>query len=99
LDPYVNAVHGALLRAKDELPPASEERFEALRDKLIRYGPQALSPKEKVGLLLDGDSVRLLHDRVWSAPTEQLAPWWRVAISHYSRVAPLPETAFSRQAA
>jgi len=99
LDPYVNAVHGALLRTKDEQPAASETRFEGLRAKLIQYGPQALTPKEKVGLLLDGESVRLLHDEIWSAPTERLAPWWRVAISHYSRVAPLPETPFSRQAA
>ena len=99
LDPYVNAVHGALLRSKDELPVASELRFESLRSKLVQYGPQSLTPKEKVALLQDGESVRLLHEQVWSAPTEELAPWWRVAISHYSRVAPLPQTPFSRQAA
>jgi membrane glycosyltransferase len=99
LDPYVNAVHGALLRTKEDQPIVSEQRFETLRSKLIRYGPQALQPQEKVALLLDGESVRRLHDEVWSAPTAHLAPWWRVAINHYSRVAPVPATPFTRQAA
>ena len=100
LDPYVNAVHIALLRQKDELPPASEARFVTLCEQLIRSGPPALTPQGQI-VAAAGRRVdeSLLHDEVWAAPEEQLAPWWRQAIRHYSRVAPLPETPFSREAA
>ncbi|HEX3729329.1 MAG TPA: glucans biosynthesis glucosyltransferase MdoH [Opitutaceae bacterium] len=99
LDPYVNAVHVALLREKEEQPLASEERFDALRAQLICGGPGALPLRDKVSLLLDPDSMRLLHDEVWAAPAERLDPWWRQAIRHYSMVAPAPETPFDRAAA
>ncbi|HVW21773.1 MAG TPA: glucans biosynthesis glucosyltransferase MdoH [Opitutaceae bacterium] len=99
LDPYVNAVHVALLREKDDLPAASEERFGALRAQLVCAGPGALPLRDKVSLLLDPDSMRLLHDEVWAAPAERLDPWWRQAIRHYSMVAPAPETPFDRQVA
>ncbi|MEY4941232.1 MAG: hypothetical protein RIQ93_2967 [Verrucomicrobiota bacterium] len=35
LDPYVNAAHVGMLRAKDDPPPANAERFAALRVRLL----------------------------------------------------------------
>ncbi len=97
LDPYVNAVHVSLLRAKDERPPASEERFVGLRETLLRAGPGALSAGDRFALLLDADSMNALHDALWSSPTAQLGEWWQLALQHYNAIAPVPETAFSRK--
>jgi membrane glycosyltransferase len=96
LDPYVNAVHVSLLHAKDELPPASEERFVGLRGTLLRDGPGALSPGDRLALLMDVHSMAALHDQVWSSPASQLAKWWQLALQHYAVIAPVPETPFSR---
>lgn len=99
LDPYVNAVHVSLLRGKDELPPASEERFVGLRERLLREGPAALKPSDRFALLLDADSMNTLHDSLWSSPAARLAPWWRLALKHYTVIAPKPDTAFTRRSA
>ncbi|MBC7366142.1 MAG: glucans biosynthesis glucosyltransferase MdoH [Undibacterium sp.] len=97
LDPYVNAVHISLLHAKDELPPASEERFLSLRETLLREGPEALSPADRLALLMDANSMNALHGSLWSSPAARLAGWWRLALQHYDVIAPLPETAFTTQ--
>jgi membrane glycosyltransferase len=96
LDPYVNAVHVSLLRVKDDPPPASEARFDALRDTLLRAGPGALAPRERLALLMDLDSMNALHSEVWARPAADLAQWWRLALQHYNLIAPAPQTAFSR---
>ncbi|MDR1284062.1 MAG: glucans biosynthesis glucosyltransferase MdoH [Opitutaceae bacterium] len=93
LDPYVNAVHVALLREKDTMPPASEERFALLRQRLLREGPAALDQRDKLSLLMDAESMILLHRDLWSAHTSGLADWWRHAIRSYNIVAPAPQTA------
>ena len=95
LDPYVNAVHVSLLRAKDELPPASEERFVGLRKTLLREGPSALQPRDRMALLMDVDSMNALHNELWSSPKSGLAGWWQLALDHYNVMAPAPETAFT----
>jgi membrane glycosyltransferase len=95
LDPYVNAVHLALLRERDQ-PAVVEGRFAPLRAKLLREGPSALSAKDKLALLLDADSMSELHRDLWSMPTERLAAWWRTAIRSYNVVAPAPQTALYR---
>jgi membrane glycosyltransferase len=97
LDPYVNAVHVSLLHAKDELPPASEVRFAGLREALLREGPAALHPDDRLALLMDVHSMNALHDRLWSSPASHLAAWWQLALQHYDMIAPGPETAFSRR--
>ena len=97
LDPYVNAVHVSLLHAKDELPPASEERFAGLREKLLREGPSALTPADRLALLLDEHSMNMLHAELWSSQASYLAEWWQLALQHYDVIAPLPDTAFSRE--
>jgi membrane glycosyltransferase len=95
LDPYVNAVHISLLRSKEELPSAIEERFVGLRAALLADGPAALAPGDRLALLMDADSMSALHEAVWSAPAARLAGWWRLALEHYNVIAPAPETAFS----
>lgn len=96
LDPYVNAVHVALLRAKDELPPAAEERFAALRAKLLHEGPRALHLRDKIALLMDVDSMNALHLELWATPAARLDDWWRLAIQHYTVIALPPQTPFVR---
>ncbi len=97
LDPYVNAVHLALLRERDHAPDAaSEERFAPLRERLLREGPSALAPRDKLALLLDADSMAALHRDLWSLPAERLSTWWRTAIRAYNVLAPAPQTALYR---
>jgi membrane glycosyltransferase len=96
LDPYVNAVHVSLLRAKDDPTPASEERFVALRATLLQEGPDALDARDRRALLMDAESMHLLHREVWSTPGKRLAEWWQSALRYYTRLAPAPHTAFSR---
>jgi membrane glycosyltransferase len=97
LDPYVNAVHVSLLHAKEELTLASEERFVGLRETLLHKGPAALSPGDRLALLMDADSMNALHDKLWSSPASNLAEWWQLALRHYDVIAPVPQTAFSRR--
>jgi membrane glycosyltransferase len=99
LDPYVNAVHISLLRVKDELPPATEQRLSALRATLIAQGPRALRPRERLALLMDADSMHSLHGEIWATPGDRLAQWWRLALRHYARFAPGPQTVFSHETA
>jgi membrane glycosyltransferase len=97
LDPYVNAVHLALLRERDQAPdPAAENRFAPLRERLLREGPTALTPRDKLALLLDADSMAALHRDLWSQPAERLSVWWRTAIRAYNVLAPAPQTALYR---
>jgi membrane glycosyltransferase len=98
LDPYVNAAHVSLLRAKNGPPPAQELRLAELRERLVREGPQALNTRELVAVLADVDSMVTLHEEVWAAPAAQLAPWWRTAVQYYQIVAPRPQSAFTRAA-
>ncbi|HRE81164.1 MAG TPA: glucans biosynthesis glucosyltransferase MdoH [Opitutaceae bacterium] len=96
LDPYINAVHLSLLRTKDDQPSPSEESFAALRETLLAKGPDALTPRDRMALLMDPHSMVVLHDELWSSPTERLAEWWRLSLRHYTCLAPAPQTAFSR---
>jgi len=95
IDPYINAVHVSLLRTKEDLPSPSEETFAALRQTLLRNGPDALTAKERMALLMDAHSMAVLHDELWASPTDRLAEWWRLSLQHYTRLAPAPQTAFS----
>jgi membrane glycosyltransferase len=96
LDPYVNAVHVSLLRMKDDPSSATEERFVALRATLLRDGPDALNSLDRKALLMDAESMHLLHHEIWSTPGKSLAAWWQAALQYYTRLAPAPQTAFSR---
>jgi membrane glycosyltransferase len=95
LDPYVNAMHVALLRQRR---PSEEARewFALLRERLLREGPARFSPKEKLALLMDADSMIWLHRELWSVPADALAEWWRLAMRQYNVLTTAPTTALYR---
>jgi membrane glycosyltransferase len=95
VDPYINAVHVSFLRAKEDPPHGSEERFVGLRSALLRKGPMALAPRERLSLLMDADSMHVLHHELWATPAAGLAEWWQLALKHYSRLAPAPSSPFT----
>ncbi len=95
LDPYVNAMHVALLRQRK---PSAEARewFSILRDRLLKEGPSKFTTKEKMALLLDADSMIWLHRELWSCPSATLHEWWRLAIRQYNVLTAVPTTALYR---
>jgi membrane glycosyltransferase len=95
LDPYVNAMHVALLRQRK---PTEESRewFAQLRERLLRHGPEQLTAKEKMALLLDAESMMTLHTDLWGCPADALAEWWRLAIRQYNVLTAAPTTALYR---
>jgi membrane glycosyltransferase len=95
LDPYVNALHVALLRQRRPSEDA-REWLGQLRERLLRDGPAKFSTKEKMALLLDGESMIWLHRELWSQPAESLAEWWRLAMRQYNVLTTAPTTALYR---
>lgn len=95
LDPYVNAMHVALLRQRRSSEEA-REWFAQLRQRLLQEGPEKFAPKEKMALLLDADSMIWLHRELWSCPAESLAEWWRLAMRQYNVLTTAPTTALYR---
>jgi membrane glycosyltransferase len=95
LDPYINAMHVALLRQRR---PGEEARgwLLQLRQRLLREGPPSISDKEKMALLLDAESMIWLHRELWSCPGAELADWWRVAMRQYNVLTATPTTALYR---
>ncbi len=95
LDPYVNALHVALLRQRK---PSEESRewFGQLRERLLRDGPGKFATKEKMALLMDAESMIWLHRELWSCPAGALAEWWRLAIRQYNVLTTAPTTALYR---
>jgi membrane glycosyltransferase len=95
LDPYVNALHVALLRQRKPMEE-SREWFAQLRARLLRDGPERFTSKEKMALLLDAESMITLHRELWSCPAEELAEWWRLAMRQYNVLTTAPTTALYR---
>lgn len=95
LDPYVNALHVALLRQRR---PSEEARewFVQLRERLLREGPAKFATKEKMALLMDAESMIWLHRELWSCPAGALAEWWRLAMRQYNVLTYAPTTALYR---
>ena len=95
LDPYVNALHVALLRQRR---PSEEARewFVQLRERLLRDGPAKFATKEKMALLMDAESMIWLHRELWSCPAGSLAEWWRLAMRQYNVMTYAPTTALYR---
>ena len=77
LSPYVQAVHLSLVRqgahARDDTPAQS---LVNLRERLIREGPRAVSARDALRLLWNGDTVSWLHQELWARPNAQLHPSW-----------------------
>jgi membrane glycosyltransferase len=95
LDPYINAMHVALLRQRRPSAGA-REWFAKLQARLLREGPGTFTTKEKMALLLDPQSMMRLNRELWSLPSESLADWWRLAMRQYNVVAAVPSTALYR---
>jgi membrane glycosyltransferase len=95
LDPYINAMHVALLRQRRPSAGA-REWFAKLQLRLLREGPDRFTAKEKMALLLDPQSMIRLHRELWSLPSESLAEWWRLAMRQYNVLAAVPSTALYR---
>ena len=95
LDPYINAMHVALLRQRRSSEEA-REWFAQLRQRLLHEGPEKFTTKEKMALLLDADSMIWLHRELWSCPAASLAEWWRLAMRQYNVLTAVPTTALYR---
>ena len=75
LCPYVQAVHLSMVRQRSSGDEPAQSQLN-LRERLLREGPQALAPRDKLRVLGDADSVFWLHLELWSRPDEQLHPAW-----------------------
>jgi len=84
LDPYINAAHVSLLRAKRKVSYPSAAYFQKLSDRLLTLGPEALNRRELLALLRNADSMVAAHDRLWRMPDRQLPDWWKMAMRHYN---------------
>ncbi|MDP0497516.1 MAG: glucans biosynthesis glucosyltransferase MdoH [Verrucomicrobiota bacterium JB024] len=84
LDPYINALHGLLMREKSQPDPNVRETLRKLEHKLLQEGAEALNNAEKMRLLLDYESIVRLHKQVWSQPDHRLSPWWQQASRSYT---------------
>lgn len=96
IDPYVNAAHGSLLRAKRGPEGASRRYLRELSDRLLAKGPAALNRREQMILLRNAQAVTDLHERVWRLPEAQLSQWWRLAMRQYNTLMDRPLTALYR---
>jgi membrane glycosyltransferase len=76
VDPYVNAVHRALLRGRRRLGEAVRSERRALIERALSDGPGALAAHERRVLLLDPDATDELHERVWAIQDRELAARW-----------------------
>jgi membrane glycosyltransferase len=78
VDPYVNALHRALLGPPRKLNAAIRRRFHELEEKARDHGPAALTREERRALLYDPQAVTDLHRKVWAAAdADQAARWGR----------------------
>ncbi len=96
LDPYINATHVSLLRLRRRGSEESRDYFSQLRTRLLRDGPEELTTKEKMALLLDAESMIWLHRELWRRPSHHLAEWWRLAVRQYNVLTTAPTTALYR---
>ena len=101
VDPYVNAIHVSLLREKKLNPIYAQElaevgegsaEMQVIRDRLLRDGPAALAPAEKLRLMSDSETMAWLHSRVWTLPGEDLNDSWRLAAARRLRLSQGAET-------
>jgi membrane glycosyltransferase len=76
VDPWTNAVHVALQRGPRRVAAAVRARREALRERVLRDGPGALSPQEERLLLADRDGMAALHLDVWRLDDARCAARW-----------------------
>jgi len=76
IDPYVNAVHRALLGMPRSLAPAIRAARWALVERALAQGSAALSARERRVVLMDPDMMDELHRRVWQQPDRERTGRW-----------------------
>jgi len=77
VDPYVNGVHVSLLE------PDAENMPEALMEKWLSEGPDALNKQEMAEIMYSAQAMLLMHRSVWSRPFEQMHLQWSRAVESY----------------
>ncbi len=76
VDPYLNAVHRALLGRRRTVRPTIRAARRGLVDRALADGPASLTARERRVLLLDPDMTEELHRRVWELPDRERAARW-----------------------
>jgi membrane glycosyltransferase len=76
VDPYVNALHRALLGPPRSLRAAIRARRQDLVDKACAEGPSSLDAAERRVLLYDPQVITYLHRHVWALPAQEKAAKW-----------------------
>jgi membrane glycosyltransferase len=76
VDPFVNAMHRALLGGRRSLRGSIRAARRALLERALADGPSSLSARERRVLLMDPDMTDELHRRVWALPEREQARRW-----------------------
>ena len=76
VDPKILSVHAALFRKIKKPPHGIAEELDAICEKAVRSGPQALNSREKRQILLHPPSMAVLHRKVWALSDEDLIRMW-----------------------
>ena len=76
VDPYMNALHRALLGRRRSLRPSIRAARRALLERALADGPAALSERQRKILLSDPDMTAELHYRVWQLADRVRAERW-----------------------
>jgi membrane glycosyltransferase len=92
IDPYVNAIHIALLRRHNKRRLDSAY-FSQLQNRVVAEGPDVLSRREQMALLMNPQCMAWLHEQIWQLPAEQLGVWWNLALRQYNILESKPQTA------
>ena len=80
VDPYLNALHRALLRPARSLRGSLRDRRAARLDEAYQRGPEGLSPDERRMLLRHPDMLAELHRRVWDEDDLDRVEQWRLPV-------------------
>ncbi len=76
VDPYLNALHRALLRPGRSFRASIRAAHAALFDEACRKGPNGVSTPERRTLFRHADTVAEMHRRVWDEDDpERVAQW------------------------
>jgi len=76
VDPYVNALHRALLGRRRSQRATIRAARRALLERSLADGPEALSTRQRRVLLHDPDTADALHEAVWELPERERAARW-----------------------
>ncbi len=78
VEPYLNALHRALLRPVRVLGPKLRKAHHGLLDEVFRRGPSVLTPADRRALLRHPDLVAELHRRAWDEDVPERAARWNL---------------------